>query len=145
MGVPERLALRFFIFLEYVHLGRIEASLIWIAVFIVLSFIVTVVITKEVHWNNKHLNLDVIQFNGDSIKVNNYHDERLIPIAGIEKVSLMNKDSVLEIKFKDKKSVTADYLADCRKTYESLKDILSPLNPKIEFFDFSVQSKPDKK
>lgn len=129
MGLPERTAIGFFAFLDFLHLGRVEAALIWLAAFLVLSIIVSSIISKEVIWNNKHLSLDVIQFHGDTIQINNYRKEKLIPIGDIEEVPILNKDTVLRINFKDKKSVIPEYLADNRKAYESLKDILSPLNP----------------
>lgn len=144
MCIPERLALQFFIFLEYLNLGRIGASLIWIAIFAVLFVIVTLVVAKEIRWNNKHLDLDVIQFNGDAIKVCNFREEKHIPIADIEEVSIINKDTVLRIKYKDNKSVTADYLEDNRKAYESLKDILSPLNANIRFQDSAAKEEAKK-
>ena len=91
MGLPERTAIGFFALLEFLHLGRAEAALIWLAAFLVLSIIVSSIISKEVIWNNKHLSLDVIQFRGDTIQINNYRKEKLIPISGLKKCQFLIK------------------------------------------------------
>lgn len=81
---------------------------------------------------------DVIKVDLSTLRIFNHKEEITISISKIKKISIMNKDSIIKIEYKEKKVALPKHLEDNRKAFDSLKEALIPLNSDIEFFDSSL-------
>lgn len=138
-GAPERWNMVLFNVLDTLKLGRVGGALIWVLFSFIIGAIVTPITLKESKWNNKNLALPVISLNGDKIEINNYNNSVVLCVTDIAKVTIMNKDSVIQIYNKDGKRTIPENLDSPRLSYEKLKEYLTAVSPDITFEDSAKQ------
>lgn len=132
---PREYALDFFMMIEHMHIERIYLGLAIVVLTLIISIIIFFLLVKETRWNNHNLNLAPIELSIDHIILNNYGSKETIAVDEIAEIKIMNNDSVLQIKTKDKKTHQPDHLKNTREVYESLKNTMASDYPSIEFTD----------
>ena len=140
---PREYALDFFMMIEHMHIERIYLGLAIVVLTLIISIIIFFLLVKETRWNNHNLNLAPIELSMDYIILNNYGNKETIAVDEIAEIKIMNNDSVLQIKTKDKKTHQPDHLKNTREVYESLKNTMASDYPSIEFTD-STNKDPER-